>query len=77
MQGCCKASFRVYPASQAKTDGNAPYIGTILKKPKSMLDEAFTNADSFDISFPKSAQTDEKGLLVGSALFFNANFFGG
>mmetsp|Transcript_14693 Transcript_14693/g.30957 ORF Transcript_14693/g.30957 Transcript_14693/m.30957 type:complete len:253 (-) Transcript_14693:148-906(-) len=74
-KGCCKASFRIYPASQDKTDGDAPYIGTILKKPKSFATEVFTDANAFDLTFPESASTDEKALLIGSAMFFNANFF--
>eukprot|EP00584_Thalassiosira_punctigera_P011552 CAMPEP_0172569782 /NCGR_PEP_ID=MMETSP1067-20121228/124964_1 /TAXON_ID=265564 ORGANISM="Thalassiosira punctigera, Strain Tpunct2005C2" /NCGR_SAMPLE_ID=MMETSP1067 /ASSEMBLY_ACC=CAM_ASM_000444 /LENGTH=252 /DNA_ID=CAMNT_0013361699 /DNA_START=54 /DNA_END=812 /DNA_ORIENTATION=+ len=74
-KGCCKASFRIYPAAQDKTDGDAPYVGQILKKPKSAATEIFTSASAFDVSFPESANADEKALLMGSALFFNANFF--
>jgi len=74
-KGCCKASLRIYPAAQEKTDGDAPYLGMILKKPKSLATEIFTDANAFDLSFPESANTDEKALLIGSAMFFNANFF--
>ncbi|KAL7535101.1 hypothetical protein ACHAXR_006270 [Thalassiosira sp. AJA248-18] len=76
-KGCCKASFRIYPASQDKTDGDAPYVGTILKKPKSAKTEVLTSANAFDLTFPESANSDEKALLIGSAMFFNANFFEG
>jgi len=74
-KGCCKASIRVYPASQEDTDGDAPYAGVILKKPKSLATELFTDAAAFDLTFPDSANADEKALLIGSAMFFNANFF--
>ncbi|EED93227.1 predicted protein [Thalassiosira pseudonana CCMP1335] len=76
-KGCCKASFRIYPANQDKTDGDAPYLGSILKKPKSLATEVFTSANAFDIKFPDGASVDEKALLIGSAMFFNANFFEG
>lgn len=74
-KGCCKSSLRIYPASQDKTDGDSPYIGLILKKPKSASTEVFTSASAFDVSFPESASADEKALLIGSAIFFNANLF--
>jgi len=74
-QGCCKSSFRIYAASQEKTDGDAEYLGMILKKPKSGATEIFTSANAFDVTFPDSASTDEKALLIGSAMFFNANFY--
>lgn len=74
-RGCCKASLRIYPAAQNETDGDAPYVGQILKKPKSAASELFTSASAFDVSFPDSANADEKAVLIGSTLFFNANFF--
>ena len=74
-KGCCKASLRIYDASQEKTDGDAPYAGVILKKPKSLATEVFTDANAFDVTFPANANADDKALLIGSAMFFNANFF--
>uniref|UniRef100_A0A7S3L062 Phospholipid scramblase n=2 Tax=Amphora coffeiformis TaxID=265554 RepID=A0A7S3L062_9STRA len=75
-KGCCKASFRVYPyAQKGQTTDEAPYIGLILKKPKSMATEIFTDADAFDVTFPDNATVDEKAVLVGSTLLLNAVFF--
>lgn len=74
-KGCCKASFRIYPADQKDTDGDAPYLGVILKTPKSLKTELFTDANAFDLTFPEGASVNEKALLMGSAMFFNANFF--
>jgi len=76
-RGCCKASFRIYPADQDKTDGNAPHIGLILKTPKSLKTELFTDANAFDLTFPENASANEKALLMGTAMFFNSNFFEG
>lgn len=76
-KGCCKVSFRVYPADQKDTNGDAPYLGNIIKKPKSAFTEIFTDADAFEVNFPKEASTDQKGLLIGIGLFLNAIFFEG
>mmetsp|Transcript_29515 Transcript_29515/g.41826 ORF Transcript_29515/g.41826 Transcript_29515/m.41826 type:complete len:151 (-) Transcript_29515:70-522(-) len=74
-KGCCKVPFWVFPASQEKTDGNAPYIGKVLKKPKSLTTEIFTDANAFEVTFPDGSTTSQKGLLLGTAIFINANFF--
>lgn len=74
-KGCCKASIRVFPASQEDTDGDAPHVGVIMKEPKSLGTELFTDADAFVVTFPDGASADEKALLIGSTMFFNANFF--
>jgi hypothetical protein len=34
-----------------------------------------TEADAFDITFPDGATPQQKGLLMGSAIFINVNFF--
>lgn len=72
---CCKVPFRVYSAGLASTDGDAPYIGKILKQPKSLKTELFTDANAFKIDFPETATPEEKALLVGSSIFLNAIFF--
>jgi Scramblase len=74
-RGCCKVPFHIFPASQEKTDGDAPFIGKIVKAPKSLGVEIFTEADAFDITFPEGSTAQEKGLLMGSAIFINVNFF--
>jgi hypothetical protein len=75
--GCCKVSFRVYDAAQDDTDGDAPYLGQIMKKPKSMMTEIFTDAETFDVTFPKEANAAQKGVLIGASIFLNAIFFEG
>jgi len=74
-KGCCKVPFRVYPAAQAETGGDAPFIGKILKKPKSLATEIFTDSNAFVITFPEQASVDEKAMLVGTSIFLNALFF--
>jgi Scramblase len=75
-RGCCKVSWRFYPASErGNTSDDAPYIGKVLKKPKSALVEIFTDASAFDIYFPEGATTAQKGLLIGTSHFINAIAF--
>lgn len=74
-KGCCKVSFRVYDADQSDTEGDAPYLGQILKKPKSLRTELFTDADAFIVSFPESATAAQKGIMIGTSIFLNAIFF--
>lgn len=62
---------------KGSTDGSAAHIGKIVKAPKSMATEVFTDADAFDVTFPTDANTSEKGMLMGTAIFLNANFFEG
>mmetsp|Transcript_8160 Transcript_8160/g.23459 ORF Transcript_8160/g.23459 Transcript_8160/m.23459 type:complete len:255 (+) Transcript_8160:115-879(+) len=76
-KGCCKESFRVYPADQAQTDGDAPYLGHIMKKPKSLMTEIFTDSNAFECHFPDSSSADQKGMLLGVTIFLNTNFFEG
>lgn len=76
-KGCCKASFRVYDPELSDTEGDAPYLGMIMKKPKSMMTEIFTDADVFEVNFPKEATPAQKGVLIGTSIFLNANFFEG
>jgi hypothetical protein len=76
-KGCCKVPFWVFNAGQANTNGDAPHIGKILKKPKSLGTELLTDANAFTIDFPEQATADEKALLVGTSIFLNAMFFEG
>uniref|UniRef100_A0A7R9WW98 Phospholipid scramblase n=1 Tax=Craspedostauros australis TaxID=1486917 RepID=A0A7R9WW98_9STRA len=74
-KGCCKASFRVYPADQQQTNGDAPFVGSILRKPKSVATELFTDAQAFEVDFPENSSADQKGILMGTTIFINTNFF--
>lgn len=74
---CCVFPFHIFPASLEDTDNGAEEIGKIVKRPKSFATEVFTDADAFDVEFPNEATPLQKGLLMGTALFLNANFFEG
>jgi len=76
-KGCCKISFRIYDPELSDTDGDAPYLGQILKKPKSAMVEIFTDAETFVVDFPKEATPAQKGVLIGASIFLNALFFEG
>jgi hypothetical protein len=75
--GCCKQSFRIYSPDLENTNGDAPYLGMIMKKPKSIATELFTDADAFEVEFPKDATADQKGIIMGLGIFINSAFFEG
>lgn len=75
-KGCCKVPFHIFPADATNTnDGNTEELGKILKKPKSLMTELFTDANAFDITFPSGSKVSEKGILVGATLLLNSVFF--
>jgi len=74
-RGCCKVPFRVYPATQSDTGGDAPYVGKILKQPKSLMTEAFTDANAFELIFPDGSTVAQKGVILGTSIMLNAVFF--
>jgi len=74
-KGCCKVPFHIFPADQEDTDNGAAFAGKIVKVPKSMAVEIFTDSEAFDVHFPPDANATEKALIAGSAIFINAIFF--
>lgn len=74
-KGCCKVPFHIFPGDQSDTDNGAPNVGKILKVPKSLRTEMFTDSEAFDVSFPEDATTEQKALIAGSSVWINANFF--
>lgn len=71
-KGCCKASIRIYDPDNV-TDGNE--LGKILKVPKSFMTEMVSDADRFEVDFPKEASVEQKGILMGATIFMNTLFF--
>mmetsp|Transcript_3446 Transcript_3446/g.4885 ORF Transcript_3446/g.4885 Transcript_3446/m.4885 type:complete len:250 (-) Transcript_3446:308-1057(-) len=74
-KGCCKASYEVFPHDQQDTDNGAPSVAKIMKVPKSLFTEVFTDSEAFDITFPDEASAHHKALIAGTTIFLNANFF--
>jgi hypothetical protein len=74
-KGCCKIAFHIFPADQKDTDNGAPHAGKIVKVPKSIMSEMFTDAEAFDVSFPEGSTSEQKALIAASSVFINANFF--
>jgi len=78
-RGCFKESVRVYaPNEDGSTKTNKsedPYLGVIIKRPKDLRTEIFTDAVMMDVRFPTHATPDEKGLLTGIAVFLNSIFY--
>lgn len=73
--GCCKLPFHIFPADQLDTDNGAAHIGKIVKVPKSLRTEIFTDAEAYDIIFPEDATVEQKALIAGSSVFIDSNYF--
>jgi hypothetical protein len=74
--GCCKVPFWVFDADQKQTNGtDVLHLSKIVKLPKSLTTELWTDANAFDVIFPDGATVHQKAMLVGSAIFLNAIFF--
>lgn len=76
-KACCVVPFRIYQPEQTNCASDQPFIGKILKQPRSMLDELFTDATVLNLTFPEGASPAAKGLIVGTGLLINANHFEG
>lgn len=75
-KGCCKLPFWVFDPDQKDTNGaEAEHLSKIVKLPKSLRTELFTDANAFDVIFPEGSSVEQKAMLVGSAVFLNAVFF--
>jgi len=72
-KGCCKVPFWIFPIDGGSDEEDK--IGKILKKPKSLMTEIFTDAVALDIDFPSDSTPALKGLLTASALLLNSNYF--
>lgn len=75
--GCLKIPLRIYPADAEETNGDAPYVGKMLKIPKEKCCDVFHETSYVEIQFPEDSTTNQKGLLLGSFLLLNALFFEG
>jgi hypothetical protein len=75
-RGCCVVPFWIFDPAATNTNGSdAPHLGKIIKKPKSLATEIFTDADAFEVKFPSEATVEQKASLVGTSIFLNAVFF--
>ena len=74
-EGCCncKIPFYIYPAGSNGAKGEE--VGKIIKLWRGMGTEAFTDAASFNLEFPKDADENAKARLLGSTMFINMLFF--
>jgi hypothetical protein len=75
--GCCKIPFRIYDADAMNTNGDAPFVGQMLKIPKETFCSTFNETSYYKIEFPKPATTEQKGLILGSSLLINSLYFEG
>ena len=56
-------------------DDTRSYDGVILRKPKSFTTELFTDAQAYELIFPKHSTPSIKGLFLGISIFINTEFY--
>lgn len=71
-KGCCKASIRIYAPDKVEQGSQ---LGMIMKVKKSFLTEMVSDANRFEIDFPKEATLEQKGILMGATIFMNSLLF--
>ena len=64
--------FRIHPSNDQNLTGKP--VGMIKKKPKG-LQELFTDADTYEITFPQDATPEDKFMLIGAVLLIDYRFF--
>jgi len=72
---CLMLPWRVYPADAESTNGDAPYVGKMLKIPKETFRDTFNETSYVEMQFPDEADTKKKGLLLGAYLLINSLYF--
>ena len=72
--GCLMLPFRIYEAG-ADTNGDAPFVGKMIKIPKETFSDTFNETSFVELQFPKDADAQKKGLLLGAYLLINSLFF--
>jgi len=68
----CKLPIYIYPPGKGAAGEE---IGKIIKLWRGLGTEAFTDATSFKIEFPKDIDAPAKQRLLGSTMFINMMFF--
>jgi len=69
----CKVPLYIYPAGSS--GGKGEEIGKIVKMWRGLGTEVFTDADSFQLDFPKGIDASAKARMLGTTAFVNMIFF--
>ncbi|XP_053379769.1 phospholipid scramblase 1-like [Mercenaria mercenaria] len=70
-QGCpCDVNFTVHSATDGDTD-----VGKIQKQWSNVLQEMFTQADNFGVTFPMDLDVKMKAIMIGATFLIDFLFF--
>ena len=70
---CSETKFYIYEANADENPTNA--VGTIVRKVKDCLKSLISDADQFDINFPKNANAYDKLMIIGNTLMIDYTYF--
>lgn len=65
---CCRQPFNIKDAEGKK-------VGKVIKKYDGALKEMFTDADTFQLNFPKGSTPEHRALLIAATFLLDINFF--
>lgn len=73
---CYETNFRIFSAakfSENSDPNNAD--GTIIRKLEGLAQTVLTDADNFEINFPKGASAFDKMMIIGTTLMIDYSYF--
>ncbi len=73
---CCETTFRIFTAAKYAENSSAENAdGTIIRRLGGMAQAVLTDADNFEINFPKGATAYDKMMIIGNTLMIDYSFF--
>lgn len=73
---CSETTFRIFTTSKyAQNSGSENADGTIIRKLGGLAQTVLTDADNFEINFPKGASTYDKMMIIGATLMIDYTYF--
>lgn len=70
---CCRVPFYIYNLDNKEGEE----IGEIIKVWGGLATEMFTDADKFEVKFPKEASVEQKAVILGGVFLINQLYFEG
>jgi len=73
---CYETTFRIFTAAKFAENANPESAdGKITRKLDGLAQTVLTDADNFEINFPKCASAHEKMMIIGTTLMIDYSYF--
>jgi hypothetical protein len=74
-EGCCNCRVPFYIYADVNGVKSSEHDGKIVKVWRNLATEMFTDADNFEVEFPKNSSDDTKATILGGVFLLNQLFF--